>query len=123
MPATGSIRDLKINEVTYNVGSEAEATVQAEAEVSRTRTSGGAITNVEFQNPNVEGIEVDCSDPVVYDRLQALANSGAEVSTSFTWAGAQVWSSDACSINVGELSTKTGLCEVQLLPRGQWLKS
>ena len=119
---TGSIRGLMVNSIPFDVVTESEAKITSPAETTSARTTGGALISVELKNSDVEGIEVDCSDPAVYDSLLAVQIAGALVPISFEWAGGQVYSTPAGAISVGELSTKTGRAEVKLIPSGDWIK-
>lgn len=123
MAITGSIRDLKINTLAYDVVSEADLTVKPTTELTSTPTSGASIISAEKKNADVEGVQVNASDTAVLDALELLGNSGAIVPVSFTLAGGQVFSSPSCSIGVGDFSTKTGIVELTLMPTSGWSKS
>ena len=120
---TGSLRGLMVDSIPYDVVSESEAKITSPAETTSARTTGGALISVELKNSDVEGIEVDCSDPAVYSALLAVQISGKLVPLSFEWAGGQVFSAPSGTISVGELSTKTGRAEIKLIPNGDWLKA
>lgn len=121
--SVGSIRSLKINEVEQAVVSEADLTVKPAFETSSTPTSGASIISIEKKNADVEGVQINASDPATYNELEALAQEGTLVSVSFTLAGGQVWQSAACQIGFGDFSTKTGILELMLIPTNGWLKS
>lgn len=123
MALTGSIRDLKINDNTYNVVSDADLTVKPQRETTSIPTSGQSIISVEKKSADVEGIKIDASETEVYDTLDTLATEGILVSASFTMAGGQIFQSAACMVNMGNYSTKTGVLEITLLPASGWIKS
>lgn len=110
-----------INSIPYNVCTDAEAKIAAPGEITGTKTTGGSIGSIELKNQEVSGIEIDCSDPETYNALRTLMLSMAQVPISFEWAGGQTWSIPSGYISVGELSAKTGKCEIKLIPIGDWL--
>jgi hypothetical protein len=123
MPATGSIISLKLSGEELDVVAEADVTIKPSSETTVTATSGAPIVGIEKKNPNAEGVQVNASDPAIYDFLEGLANRGEQISGSFTWSGGQVYQSESITIGIGDLSTKTGIVEVMLIPAGKWLKS
>ena len=123
MAITGSIRDLKIDSVPYDVVSEADLTIKPTTELTSTPTSGASIISTEKKNADVEGVQVNASDVTILNALELIGNAGRIVPVSFTMAGGQVFSSPSCSIGVGDFSTKTGIVELTLMPTAGWSKS
>jgi hypothetical protein len=120
---TGSIRDLKINNNTYDVVGESDFTVKPSYENTTTPTSGASIISSEKKNPDVENIKINASDPATYEELKAISQEATLVPVSFTGAGGQIFQSEACSINLGDYVVKAGTLELTLLPAGEWLTS
>lgn len=117
----GSLRGLMINSVAYDVVSDADAKIAAPGEVTGVKTTGGSLNSIELKCQEVSGVEVDCSDPATYDSLRQIMLSMTQVPISFEWAGGQTYSTPAGNISVGELSAKTGKCEIKLIPVSDWI--
>ena len=117
----GSIRSLSLNNIAFDVVSEAEFTEKAVVETEATATSGATIFSSEFMNPNVEGVQVKCDTPALKDSLVTLAKSPTPFPISFTTNEGSVYRNGSCKIGLGDVNYKTGIAEITLLPSGEWI--
>jgi hypothetical protein len=123
MPTAGSILELKINQRSYNVVGEAELTVKSPTDLTSTPTTGASIVSVKKQNPDVEGVQIDGTDPEDRETLEELSRTATAVSVSFTEASGVVNRSTSCIIGVMDYNTQSGILELVLMPNGKWLRS
>ena len=116
--ASGSVRKLTLDGVTFNVAADANIAMTPESEVEAIRHSGGNSFKITKMPAQAEGAKLILSD-AEYDTLKTIAKK-TTINMSYTKQDGSVWVCQGM-ISAGNYESEENSCEVTMFPESaEW---